>query len=144
MKMGCRLVGSPSIPGFLYLPDDRMSAEDFYGGWQGSRRIQSQPLPPCSHFAGIRGSVKETLQSGAGPQEDISMCFLHEQEISSTPGSVIWSMLSVTSGGSGNMIFTVGLCKERANLQLVCVTLLISRDIGTIDLAKKGWDAINS
>lgn len=41
------------------------------------------------------------------------------------------------------MIFTVGLCKERANLQLVCVTLLIHVDIGTIDLAKKGWDAIN-
>ena len=87
--------------------------------------------------------MKETLWSGAGPHEDISTCFLHEQEISYTPGSVIWSTLSVTSGGSGNMIFTVGLCKERANLQLVCVTLLIHVDIGTIDLAKKGWDAIN-
>lgn len=41
------------------------------------------------------------------------------------------------------MICTVGLCKERANLQLVCVTLLTYVDIGTIDLAKKGWDAIN-
>ena len=141
--MGCRLVSSPSIPSFLYLPDDRMSAEDFYGGWRGSRRIQSQSLPPLLPLCRHRGSVKETLQSGAGPQEDISTCFLYEQEISSTPGSVIRSMLSVTSGGSGNMIFTVGLCKERTNSQLVCVTLLISRDIGTIDLAKKGWDAIN-
>lgn len=113
------------------------------GGGEEAGEYSLNPYLPCSHFAGIRGSVKETLQSGAGPQEDISTCFLYEQEISSTPGSVIRSMLSVTSGGSGNMIFTVGLCKERTNSQLVCVTLLISRDIGTIDLAKKGWDAIN-
>lgn len=69
-------------------------------------------LAPTLPASGDQRRLKETLQSAPGPQEDISTCFLHEQEISSAPGSVIRSMLSVTSGGPGSMIFTVGLCKR--------------------------------
>lgn len=110
--MGCRLVGSPSK---LSLSARRQGVSRglLWGVVRKQNTVSTlTSLAPTLPASEDQWRLKETLRSAPGPQEDISVCFLHEQEISSTPGSVIRSMLSVTSGGPGSMIFTVGLCKR--------------------------------